>query len=75
MDVDSRTGEPKLRMRFRIGVEGAEGGPALVELRERREGEVGQGSNSVRTIVLKEALACSIIRSKTFNKVVVEYLT
>ena len=44
-------------------MEGAEGGPVLVEVRSRdrrpRVGEDGLGSNSERTIALKEALACS----------------
>ena len=45
-------------MRLRIGVDGADGGPELL-VRERREGEEEVGSNSVRTMVLKDAFACS----------------
>ena len=47
-----------MRIRLRAGVEGAEGGPVLLVL-ERLEGVDGVGSNSERTTVLKEALACS----------------
>ncbi len=57
--VGSRDGEPNLSMRFRWGVVGADGGPALLLLCERRGGDEGAGSNSVRTIVLNEAFACS----------------
>ena len=55
--MTSRVGEEKLRMRFRAGVDGADGVPPspLCE----RDGEAGVGSNSERTIALNDALACS----------------